>query len=62
VIKVFDENGDEFSKRLDELSHQHEWTQNMHSIFIPEEAEGDDTMAENFDKNVMMINSSIGIL
>ncbi len=39
MIKVYDENGDEFSNKMDQLAHQNEWDQNMHPMFIPDEVE-----------------------
>jgi len=63
-IKVFDENGDEFSHRLDQLCHQIGWDQNAHPILISQdEDEGnedptkDDYMKDNFEKNVILIVS-----
>lgn len=50
-IKVFDENGDEASKRLDELCHQHEWDHTMHPIFIPDTEEEED-QEDPFERNV----------
>lgn len=40
-IKVYDENGDEFSNKMDQLAHQNEWDQNMHPMFIPDDEEED---------------------
>jgi len=52
-IKVFDENGDEFSKRLDEMCLQYEWDENMHPILVPDfDADSNDEMAGNFERNV----------
>ena len=36
-IKVYDENGDEFSSKMDQLAHQYEWDQTMHPMFIVDE-------------------------
>ena len=61
AIKVFDENGDEFSNRLDQLCHQNGWDQNAHPILITQdEDEGcedlnkDDFMTDHFEKNVIL--------
>lgn len=61
AIKVFDENGDEFSKKLEQLCHQNGWEQSVHLILISqgENEEGDDAskdeFADQFEKNVRSI-------
>jgi len=61
AIKVFDENGDEFSNKLEQLCHQNGWEQNVHPILISqgEDEEGDDAskdeFADHFEKNVWSI-------
>ncbi len=58
AIKVFDENGDEFSARLDTLCHQNGWDQNVHPILITEDEKeedggaGENEFGDQFEKNV----------
>lgn len=57
-IKVFDENGDEFSKRLDEMCLQYEWDQSMHPILVPDlDGDSGDEIAGNFERNVRLFLS-----